>query len=215
MSWFNELNGADQAIFGPRFVKRSFRRGDTIVFQGDDSASVCLLDAGHAAVKVSTERGESVTVTVIGAGSSFGEIAAVTGERRTATVVALDEVTVRVLPRGTFQELRRRVPEVDAALLRSMAQRIDDLSARLAEAAYETVQRRCEHRLVELAKSFSGDGRRSATIPLTQEDLAGLVGATRPTINQVLGALADERLIAVGRGRVDVPNIDALEAHAR
>jgi CRP-like cAMP-binding protein len=124
-------------------------------------------------------------------------------------------VTVRVLPGSAFDDVRHREPEIDRALLRSMAARLDDLSARLAEASYETVQRRCEHRLVELAESFAAPGGTSASIPLTQEDLAGVVGATRPTINQVLGALADQRLLTVSRGRIDVPDIEALRRHAR
>jgi CRP-like cAMP-binding protein len=55
-------------------------------------------------------------------------------------------------------------------------------------------------------------GHTSVSIPVTQEDLAGLVGATRPTINQVIGRLSDVRLIRLGRGRIDVPDRAALRA---
>ncbi len=215
MNWFDGLSGAEQAMVQARFLSRSFSRGDTIVFQGDDSFSVGLIDRGHVAVKVATPRGESVTVTVLGPGAGFGEIAEITRRGRTATLVAIDDVKARVIPGGLFEELRHRIPAIDRALLLSLAERLDDLSSRLAEAAYDTVQRRCERRLVELAQSFVGTNRTSANIPLTQEDLAGLVGATRPTINQVLGALADEGLISLTRGRVVVPDVEALRRHAR
>jgi CRP/FNR family transcriptional regulator, cyclic AMP receptor protein len=215
MNWFDGLSGNEQAMVQARFLTRSFRRGDTIVFQGDDSFSVGIIDSGHVAVKVATPRGESVTVTVLGPGASFGEIAEITRRGRTATLVALNEVKARVLPGGLFEEVRQRIPAIDRALLFSLAARLDDLSSRLAETAYETVQRRCERRLVELAELFAGADRISASIPLTQEDLAGVVGATRPTVNQVLGALVDEGLLRLTRGRVDVPNIEALRRHAR
>lgn len=215
MSWLDALSGAERATFEPRFMPRTFRRGETIVFQGDDTFSVGVIDAGHVSVKVSTAHGESVTVTVLGPGTTFGEIAEITRHGRTANLVALDDVKVRILPGGVFEEMRQRIPAIDRALLLGLAARVDDLSARLAEAAYETVQRRCERRLVELAALFAGKDTKSASIPLTQADLAGVVGATRPTINQVLGTLTDEHLITVTRGRIDVPDIEALRRHAR
>ncbi|HEY8591170.1 MAG TPA: Crp/Fnr family transcriptional regulator [Naasia sp.] len=214
MSWLDALSGAERALFLPRFLPRRFTRGETIVFQGDDSISVGVIDTGHAAVKRATPHGEAVTTTILGPGASFGEIAEITRRGRTATLVALDDVAVRVLPGGVFAEMRQRIPEIDRALLLALAERLDDLSARLAEAAYETVQRRTERRLVELAHTF-GAGATSASIPLTQEDLAGLVGTTRPTINQVLGTLGDAGLVSVARGRVDVPDIAALTRHVR
>jgi CRP/FNR family cyclic AMP-dependent transcriptional regulator len=215
MSWFEALTGSERALFEPRFLRRTFQRDETIVAQGDSSISVGLVDVGHAAVKVATPRGASVMVTVLGPGSSFGEIAEITRKGRTATLVALDDVTVRILPGGVFEELRHRNPGIDRALLVSLAARLDDLSAQLAASAYETVESRSERRLVELAESFAEPRGASASIPLTQDDIAGIVGATRPVVRQVLEALADEGLISVTPGRVDVPDIEVLRRHAR
>jgi CRP-like cAMP-binding protein len=181
------------------------------VQQGDPSANVFVLDEGHAAVRVATEHSESLTVTVIGPGATFGEIAGLSGtETRTATVVALDAVVARVLPHRVFEDVRRRHPAVDRAIAEALAARVDDLSRRLAETTYETVQRRCGRRLLELADLMADSDGRGASIPVTQEDLAGLVGATRPTINQVIGRLSEAHLIRLGRGRIDVPDRAAL-----
>ncbi|HEY8591172.1 MAG TPA: Crp/Fnr family transcriptional regulator [Naasia sp.] len=215
MNWLQDLPEQERALFEARFLPRRFRRGETLVFQGDDSFSVGVIDAGHVSVNVATPHGERVTVTALGPGGTFGEIAQITRQGRTATLIALDDVKVRILPGAVFEEMRQRIPAIDRALLLALAARVDDLSARLAEAAYETVQRRCERRLVELSELFLSGDRVSAGIPLTQSDLAGVVGATRPTINQVLGALVDEGLVEVSRGRIDVPNVEALRRHAR
>lgn len=213
MSWFDALTGSERALFEPRFLRRTFQRDDTIVAQGDSSISVGLVQTGHAAVKVATPRGASVTVTVLGPRSSFGEIAEITRKGRTATLVALDDVTVRLLPGGVFEELRHRNPGIDRALLVSLAARLDDLSAQLAASAYETVESRTERRLAELAESFVEPGGSSASIPLTQDDIAGIVGAARPTVREVLAALVDEGLISTTPDRVDVPDVEALRQH--
>ncbi len=50
----------------------------------------------------------------------------------------------------------------------------------------------------------------SDLIPVTQEDLAGLSGATRQTVNQVLTDLRDRSVVELGRGRITVLDPDAL-----
>ncbi|TDW31577.1 Crp/Fnr family transcriptional regulator [Cryobacterium psychrophilum] len=215
MLWLEVLPENERARIEPSFLRRTFKRGETVLLQGEPSANVYVVDSGHAAVKVSTPHGESLTVTVLGPNSSFGEIAALTeDEIRTSTVVALDALAVRVLPHRVFDELRRRVPAVDTAIAQSLARRLQNLSDRMAEATFETVQRRVGLRLVELADAFA-ESSTSASLPLTQDDLAGIVGATRPTVNQVIGTLVTAHLVTVGRGHLDIPDVSALRRYLR
>lgn len=216
MTWLDALPAAEREALEPRFILRTHRRGDTIVAQGDPSTNVYLLATGHVAVRVATTHGETVTTTVLGPGSGFGEIASLTSEElRTASVVALDAVTVRVLPSRVFDELRARVPAVTEAIAEALAARLRDLSDRFSELAFEPVQRRCGRRVLELADLFAEGDALGASIPLTQEDLAGIVGATRPTVNQVMGQLSNEGLIRLRRGSIEVPDRRRLRDHVR
>lgn len=88
------------------------------------------------------------------------------------------------------------------------------LNDRLLEALYVPVERRVLRRLAELTRIYgSEDGE--VVIPLTQEDLAGLVGATRPTINQVLRSLESKGMVTLTRGKTIVVDREALIARAR
>jgi CRP-like cAMP-binding protein len=49
-----------------------------------------------------------------------------------------------------------------------------------------------------------------AAIPLSQAHLADLVGATRPSVNQVLKRLADQNLVRLGRERIELLDVAAL-----
>lgn len=199
-----------------RMVRREWRGGDTIVFQGDPSTCIYFIESGHVAVTVGTASGDSVTVTVLGIGDSFGELALLTTNRvRTSGVVALTKTTTLVLAERDFLELRETHPSVDRALVDALARRVVDLGEHLTQAVFETVDRRCARRVLELAERFGGEGASSATIPLTQDDIAGLTGATRPTVNQILGKLSSQGLIRVSRGRIEVPHIAALRARVR
>ena len=84
-----------------------------------------------------------------------------------------------------------------------LAERVDQLSRRLLEALYIGVEGRVFRRLMELDEIY-GNGEPGTVIPLTQDDLAGLAGASRPTVNQVLARLGDQGVVVVGRGRIQI-----------
>ena len=87
------------------------------------------------------------------------------------------------------------------------------VSSQLLEVMYVPVHKRLYRRLVDLARLY-GDGS-AVSIPLTQEDLAQLTGTTRQTSNRFLGEAEDAGLLRVGRGRVEVLDVEGLARRGR
>lgn len=103
-----------------------------------------------------------------------------------------------MLPRAAFESLCLSHPQVERLLVTLLAERVDQLSQRLLEALYVGVERRVFRRLLELVDIY-GQGQAAPVIPLTQDDLAGMAGATRPTVNQVLQRLARQGTVTFRR----------------
>ena len=196
--------------------RRTFRKGEVVFHEGDPADAMHLVAVGHLAVQVSTPDGERVTLNVLSPGDTVGELSLVrrgAPERRSATVVALDAAETRVLGMGVYQELCQRHPGVQDLVVVALADRVRDLSARLLESMYVGLDRRLYRRLLELAEVYA-DGAATAVVPLTQEQLADLVGGTRPTVNQVLQRLQAQQVIEIGRGRLTVFDAPALRRKA-
>ncbi len=88
------------------------------------------------------------------------------------------------------------------------------LDERLLEALYLPADRRVLRRVVELANLYaSGEG--PVEVPLTQEELAGLAGTSRPTVNQVLREEQERGTVELQRGRTIVLDLEALAKRAR
>jgi CRP-like cAMP-binding protein len=202
------------ALVRAHTIRRRYRHGDVLVFQGDPSASLFTIESGHATVSVGTEGGDRTTLTILGPGDSFGELAGIVGSgARTATVTAIDDLEASILPHADFARIRSAHPAVDEVLVVALARRVEDLGDRLVQTLYESVGRRCARRLLETAELFrDGDG---AVVPITQEDLAGMTGATRPTVNQVLGRLVDDGIVSLARGRIIVTSMTGLRSFVR
>lgn len=191
----------------------SFGAGETVFAEGQPGTALHLLESGHVAIRVATTTGEVATLTVVAPGEAFGEMALLRrSARRTATAVALDRVTTLALESNVFAKLRVDHPSVERLLVAVLAARVNRLSGHLVEALYLPVDQRLLRRLVELCRVYGVPGKTRVVIPLTQEDLAGLAGTTRPTVNGVLRGLQDAGTIALGRGRVEVLDVAALNA---
>jgi CRP-like cAMP-binding protein len=112
-----------------------------------------------------------------------------------------------------FTTIRDTHPEVERLLVSALAHRVDELSGRLLEALYTGVDRRVYRRLLDLAEIFD-DQSPDGVIPLSQEDIATMAGASRPTVNQVLQRLVASGVITLGRRQIAISDLKGLHAAA-
>ena len=195
--------------------RRKFSRGEVVFHEGDPGDTLHLIDRGHVAVRVTTPLGDMATLRIIGPGEYFGELALVSPAPRSATVTALEPTETLVLHRDQINRVRLEHPDVEQALLDLVVGEVRRLSAALLDAMYAPVPLRLARQLVGLARSYQADAQGRVVIPLTQDDLASLCGTTRPTINQLIGKLTDNKLLEVARGRVIVTDLPGLARKAR
>ena len=69
-------------------------------------------------------------------------------------------------------------------------------------------------RVRDLAALY-GKGSGPIAIPLTQEDLAGLAGTSRVTVNRVLREEEDRGTLSLTRGKTTVVDLEELKRRAR
>ena len=196
-----------------RTRQADFRRDQVIFTAGDKGSTLHLLEAGHVALRVPTLSGEPVTLTIVAPGDAFGELALLRRSSvRSASAVALDEVRTRVLTAEAFHALVAEHPAVERLLVGILAARVNRLTTHLVDSLSLSVDQRVVRRLVEVCRVYAEPQATSVVVALTQEDLAGLAGTTRPTVNAILRRLADGGLVSLGRGRIEVPDLPRLAA---
>lgn len=185
--------------------RRRFARREVLFHEGDPAATVHLIARGRVAVRVSTPLGDVAMLDLLVAGDVLGEMALLSpGATRSATAVALEATETFVIDAARFTTIRREQPAVAEVLIRVLANRVRDLNGRLLAAMYVPVDVRLLRRVLELADVYRDD------ITLTQEDLAGLVGATRATVNRVLRREQASGTVSLSRGRLKVLDREAL-----
>ena len=195
-----------------------FKRGEIVFRDGDLGDALYLIESGRFHVQVGTPAGDAATINILVPGDFFGELALVRDPpalRRTATVIAAEPAQALSLPGSQFARICETHPKAERFMTIMLAHRVDELSRRLVEALYLSVDQRVYVRLHELADIYRSDALSIAiAIPLTQDDLAGMAGASRPSVNQVLRRLAARHIVSLGRRHIEVIDYSALAALA-
>jgi CRP/FNR family cyclic AMP-dependent transcriptional regulator len=193
----------------------TYERRQVLVHEGEAADDFHIVLDGRVSITVTTSAGDNAIVNILGPDDHFGEVSLMAQEptlipERTATVIALEPVRTMSIPAAVFQDLRERNPGLEQLVSRLLARRVDELSIQLKEAMYDPLDRRVVRRLARLAAKY-GAHAGPVTIPLTQDELAQLVGGTRPSVNQALRPLVESGLVEVSRGQLTIRDREGLE----
>jgi CRP/FNR family transcriptional regulator, cyclic AMP receptor protein len=191
--------------------RRRFERAEVVFHQDDLAESLHLVTSGRFAITRRTALGEEALLAIRQGGEAFGELALISEQRRSATASALEAGETLGVLYDDFEHLRRRHPAVDRMLVSLLATQLRRMDQLLAEAYYETAERRVIRRLLDLAHVYGGDEQ---PIRVTQDQLAALAGASRATVNAVLSQERRRGTIDVKRGATLILDRAALTRRA-
>jgi CRP/FNR family cyclic AMP-dependent transcriptional regulator len=216
---FAELPDDVLARLAEGSVTRTYRRNQFLWYQGDEGARLVVVASGLLKVVISSEHGDEVVLTTLGPGETLGELALLDGSPRSAAAIAVEPTTVVTLSRETVLELLSQHPSVLDALLRSLGGLVRRLTEQAGDLVFLDLSGRVAKLLLHLADahgngSGSGSGSAVVNLGLSQSDLAGMVGATRPAVNRVLQSMASRGLIAVDGQVIKLLDVAALRRRA-
>jgi CRP-like cAMP-binding protein len=193
-------------------ITRRFRRGATLMSQGEAPGRVLAIESGRAKVTAITEEGREFVLAFEGPGDLLGELSALGGSPRVATVRALEPVSALAISSGDFEAFLDSHPRVALVILRVVIARLREADRQQVEfAAYQTVTR-VARRLIELATRYGeqADGKITIELPISQEELAGWAGASREAITKALHDLRDAGLIETRRRHITLLDPEQL-----
>ena len=209
---FEALRPEDLVRVADVAVPRSFRGGEVVFREGDDSDTCYVVRSGHARAVREHGDGRQITLATFGPGDFFGELAMFDDERRSATVEAVDALDVLGIPGVDMRALLSRHPEIAVKLVIALGRRLRAANERLARQSFQTVQSRVAAvltQLVDQARS-EGAGDRDVLVTATQAELAQLAGSSRESASRFLAVLERAGVISQGRGRLTVHDPAAL-----
>jgi CRP-like cAMP-binding protein len=215
-SFLDRLDPVDRERLLATGVRRRYRKGAPVFLEGDRSDHVLVIVEGRVRVSVAAADGRDLVIAVRGPGELLGELAAIDrDEPRSASAFALEALVVQVVPAVDFEAFLESSPRAAIALLRTLTRRLRETSRTQMEfGSYDTVAR-VARRLDELATTHGepGDDGIVIGLPLTQEELAGWIGASRESVARAMRVLRDRGVVTTSRRRIVVHDPAALRRY--
>jgi CRP-like cAMP-binding protein len=196
---------------------RRLPAGAPLLVEDTRSDAVIVLISGRVKVFTSAEDGTEVILAVRGPKGLLGELTAIDGQPHSASVRSLEPVEFLSVRSREFIAFLHTHPRTMWLLLRIVTDRLRDADRKRIEyGVYDTLNR-VARRLVELVDRF-GEPTPSGiriSLPLTQDELASWVGASREAVTKAFRALRTDGCVRTQRRMVTVTDIEGLRRRAR
>lgn len=178
---------------------RAYRANTVVMQKGDEASALYVLLSGRVKVFSADDNGKEIVLNELGPGDYLGELALIEDSTRSASVMTVAPSRFLVIPKASFQAFVISRPSVALHLIGALAARVRKLTEEVERLALRDVYSRLADTLH--ARAVEEDGR-LVTDPLTQRDLAALVGASREMVSRILKDLKAGGYISLDGKRI-------------
>ena len=159
------------------------QRGDVLFQSGDDSSDLYIVTRGRIAIGNRSFDGRESLVALMESGDLFGEMPLFSNDGRSAEARALEESAVVVIPYQPVKDLYDENPSLLWRVVEMLVSRLKSTDIALADTMFLDVTGRTAKRLLEMAGESD-----EFQLPITQEELAGMIGASRERVNKSISS---------------------------
>jgi len=193
--------------------RRTFRSGEVIFHREDAGQVLYIVKEGKVKICLISPEGQEITLAVFGQGECFGELTMLDGLPRSADAVALERVECYTIQRSDFHKAIIKNPKIAIQVLESLSKRLRTTDEMVEDLIFLDVYGRVAKKLLELSDMHGTkvDNGIRIDVRLTQQELASMVGASRESVNKVMGYFTDKNFISTDKHRITLHRITDLK----
>jgi CRP/FNR family transcriptional regulator, cyclic AMP receptor protein len=206
---FGDLTPQELLHLADASTTEELRRGDVLFHEDDEPDRLYVVINGRIAIAKRSIDGRESVVALMEAGDLFGEMGLFL-PGRSAEARALEQSQVLSIGFDPVREVYEKRPELLWGVVALLARRLETMDVALADSVFLDVTGRTAKRLVEMAA-----GADEFTLPVTQEELAAMVGASRERVNKAIASFIRLGWLDQRDRQYTITQRDRLELRAR
>ncbi|OJF90464.1 Crp/Fnr family transcriptional regulator [Pararhizobium antarcticum] len=179
-------------------IYRKWTPGTVIFQRGDEGNYMIAVVSGRIKLSLITPQGRELLLRHIEAGALFGEMAILDDQPRSADATAITVTEGYVISKKAFLDFITHTPDAAGSIIRYLCTQLRDTTDKLETIALYDLNARVARFFLTTLKQIHGtDLPESANLRLTlsQSDIAGILGASRPKVNRAILALEEASAI--------------------
>ncbi|MDQ0159319.1 Crp/Fnr family transcriptional regulator [Alkalibacillus salilacus] len=193
--------------------QREMKKGNVVFHQGEVRDAVFFVISGLIKVYKVSENGQEQVINFIHSNDMFPHVGFFDDSPYPATAVTLTDTHLLAIPIEAFENLLIQKPKISIKVMRVMGKKILDLQSRVQQISTQTVFERTVSMLIQLTNELGEsdtNGEITVNLPITNTDLANMVGVTRESVNRTFNQLKKSNIITYNRNYVIVHDYEAL-----
>ncbi|MGF1595605.1 MAG: Crp/Fnr family transcriptional regulator [Acidimicrobiales bacterium] len=180
---FRDVDDEALAAIAATGSTRQLARGDVLFREHDAPSDLFVVVSGRIAMVNRSVDGRESVVALMEPGDLFGEMPLFDGQNRSTDGRALEASEVIVIPYDPLRKLYVDQPSQLWRVVEMLSMRLRNMDGVLADSVFLDVTGRTAKRLLEIAGEAD-----DFSLPVTQEELAGMVGASRERVNKAIAS---------------------------
>ena len=210
---FAGLSEADMQAIGHATTMTHCVRGQQILAPDDPPDRIHIIKKGRVRVYRMSPDGKQLTLDIYEKGTILGDMNLLGQDRvPEAYAEAINDGVICTISPDELRRLIERFPIVGVNVIRHLSRRLKSAERELEAMAYQRVDQRLAHKLLDLCQRFGVVTERGTLIQarLTQQELAEMVGTTRETLAHTLGDFKRRGLLDSTNHQVTILDAERL-----
>jgi len=211
--FWQALRESERAALRAAGRTREYATGALLCSQGADPDHVLVILDGWVKVTAGRADGHEIMLAIRGPSDTIGESGWLNGRPRSANVKALGRVRALAVPAEQFAGFLNNHAHAAQVLARVMVGRMDDADRRMTSQVGTSGPKLLALLLLDLAERYGVRGPGDAValpLPLTQAELATMIGRARETVARALTVWRRDGVVITRRMRIVISDLEAL-----
>jgi CRP/FNR family transcriptional regulator len=206
--FFAELSSQELTAVAGRLVERRLGPGQISFLEDEPCSGLYLIVSGAAKIFRTSVGGREQILALLNPGDSCNEVPVVDGGRNPASFAAVESTVVWIWNCKAIDSLRHEIPDLNEAIVRSLAGRCRELVDKVYALTFLSVTGRLAGFLLQHADPQAEISRRR----WTQDEMAAHIGTVREMVGRALRNLERDGLIRFNRHRIEIVDRARLDS---
>ena len=198
-------------------VLREYRKNDIIIQAGQELEALAYLKDGVVKTVAPEESGQEKIIWYIESGCVLGETPLFNNKPCAYYFQAVEDCRVYWFSKSTvYGVILVKYPEITRSLLSIMARKVHVLSTQVEDQVFlKPMARVAKVIYLFYSKKKETGWKEYPSLPVSQEDIANLLGLHRVTVNQALQAMRNSGILENNTHRIIVRDVELLKKAAQ
>lgn len=172
-----------------------YKKKESIFWEDEYPKRAYLIHSGKVKTFKSNEEGKEYITGIHKPGDFIGYLGILQNTNYTESAAALEDSGLVRIPRDEFLDLVFHHKDVSYKFMQMLSNNLKETEEQLLSFAYDTVRKRVADTLLRLKDQYKESEEGYFTIPLSREELAGMVGTAKESVIRILSEFKEDGYI--------------------